>query len=143
MGKPETPIENKPRIDGRKRGTYRGGMRIGTYIRTAGRIGLAAGLLAAAGCASVPVSKDPWFGRDKAEHFAGSAVLAGVATLVAANQGLSDGEAAGPALGVTLVVGLGKEAYDANVKKTFWSWRDLTWGVAGGLTGYGLALLAP
>ena len=118
-------------------------MRGRTNIRAAGRICLAAGLLAAAGCAAVPVAQDPWFGRDKAEHFAGSALLSGVTTRVAVNQGLSDGEACGPALGVTLVVGLGKEAYDANVKKTFWSWRDLTWDVAGGLTGYGLALLAP
>ena len=87
----------------------------------------------------MPVSQDPWFGPDKAKHFVISAGIAGAATLAAENHGWEDGEAFVPALGLTFAIGAGKEAYDARVKKTGWSWRDLTWGMLGGLAGFGIA----
>ena len=94
------------------------------------------------GCATVPVAQDPWFGPDKAKHFAISAGASGVVTLACLNSGWEGGEAFVPAIGLTLALGAGKEAYDAKVRKTFWSWRDLTWGMLGGLAGYGAARLA-
>ena len=99
-------------------------------------------LLALAGCATAPAARDPWFGQDKFKHFGISAGIAGAAAAIGANNGLEDGEAFVPALGLTLALGAGKEAYDAGVKKTFWSWRDLTWGLLGGLAGCGLAQAA-
>ena len=103
------------------------------------RAALGGALLGVAGCATVPVEQDPWFGADKAKHFGISAGIAGVATLAGAHNGWEDGEIFVPAIGLTFAVGAGKEAYDARIKGTFWSWRDLTWGVLGGLAGYGIA----
>ena len=111
--------------------------------QTCGRCAVAglAGLVLA-GCATVPAEQDPWFGADKFQHFGISAALAGAATVVGENHGLEHGQAFAPAIGLTLAVGMGKETYDAQVKKTFWSWRDLTWDLLGGLAGYGLGRLA-
>jgi putative lipoprotein len=107
-----------------------------------GRLGAGCILLALAGCATVPVAQDPWLGPDKAKHFGISAVLAGATTAVAVNNGLSDGEACGVGARADVRRRAGKETYDARIKKTFWSWRDLAWGLIGGLAGSGAVLLA-
>ena len=78
---------------------------------------------------------DPWFGRDKALHFGVSAGLAG------AGYGL--GRVAFPqhdaapwltGAGLSLTLGVGKELFDQLDGRHF-SLRDLTWDVAGTLTG--------
>lgn len=99
-------------------------------------------LMLGAGCASSVPAHDPWFGQDKAYHFAGAAVI-GATTTFAAHEGhLSDGQTIALAIPVTLAIGAGKEAYDRNVKGTFWSWRDMAWNAAGAVVGSMLALQA-
>ena len=92
------------------------------------------------GCATLPAEQDPWLGEDKAKHFFASAVIAGGTTAIALNQDVSDGEAIAIALPFTLSLGVGKEAYDSEVKGTGWSWRDLAWDLFGAVVG-GLVVL--
>ncbi len=89
----------------------------------------------AAGCAAPVHRYDPWFGQDKLLHFAGSSLIGAGVTAAALDDGA--GRDAAPALGVTvsLGVGFGKEAADATVRESFWSWRDIAWDAAGAITG--------
>ena len=81
---------------------------------------------------------DPWFGRDKALHFAASASLAmvayGGASLAIDDRPTRIVVAASFALGA----GLLKEAWDLGGHGDA-SWRDLTWDVVGTTTGVLLA----
>jgi len=81
---------------------------------------------------------DPWFGRDKALHFAASATIAGAAYGIAATQF----DARWPRLlvgGATAVaVGAGKEGADA-LGLGDPSWRDFTWDVIGAVVGLAIA----
>lgn len=87
------------------------------------------------GCATANHPDDSWFARDKAYHFGISAgVSAGIAT-VALNNGQSDAEAMVYAVAFTMPLGVGKEVYDREIKKTYWSWKDLAWDFAGALAG--------
>jgi len=77
---------------------------------------------------------DPWFGRDKALHFAASASLATVA--YAGTSLVTDDR-------VTRIVAAATVALAAGVIKEVWdltghgdaSWRDLTWDIVGTTTG--------
>ena len=89
-------------------------------------------------CASVSTREDPWLGRDKIVHFCASGLIAGVATAAAHIQDRNDTEAFVIAMGMTISLGAAKEAYDGYVRNS-WSWKDLMWGVLGGLVGYFIA----
>lgn len=78
--------------------------------------------------------QDPWFGRDKAKHFVVSAVIQGAGHAIARSAGLDYRDAAWTAAGLTLTVGVAKELHD-RADGRFFSWRDLTADVAGGVTG--------
>ena len=100
---------------------------------TIAAISLAAALLS--GCASLRHAGDPWWGEDKAQHFAVCG-LAGAAGAFAARQGdLPDGSSFGIGVGVALGLGLGKEAYDARIQRTYFSGKDLVWDLLGGVAG--------
>ena len=83
---------------------------------------------------AVQPDPDPWFGRDKALHFAASASIA-----VAAYGGTSLVTEDRP----TRVVVSASVALGAGILKELWdlsghgdaSWRDLTWDVVGTTTG--------
>jgi putative lipoprotein len=81
---------------------------------------------------------DPWFGRDKALHFAASASLAmvgyGGASLA------TDSRPTRIVVGASFALGMGllKEAWDLGGHGDA-SWRDLTWDVVGTTTGVLLA----
>ena len=77
---------------------------------------------------------DPWFGRDKALHFAASASLAAVAYGGASLK--TDDRPTRVAAAVTVALGAGllKEAWDLTGHGDA-SWRDLTWDVVGTATG--------
>jgi putative lipoprotein len=81
---------------------------------------------------------DPWFGRDKALHFAASASLAmvgyGGASLATDDRPTRIVVAASFAFGA----GLLKEAWDLSGHGDA-SWRDLTWDIVGTTTGVLLA----
>ena len=95
----------------------------------------AAVLLGSSGCASLRRPDDPWFGRDKLYHFAVSAAIGGGATQAAHEQDWNDVDAGAGAIGLAFVIGAGKEAHDKNVKRTYWSWKDMVWNVLGALAG--------
>ena len=92
-------------------------------------------LLFLPGCATVNHPDDHWFARDKGYHFAAASAI-GAGTTFAMGD-----ESAAPVVGVgvAMAFGAGKELYDRDVKKTYWSWKDLAWDLAGALTGNVLA----
>ena len=87
------------------------------------------------GCATFDWGNDSWLGKDKLYHFAVSGAI-GAGTTVAAQKNVASPKAAS-VIGITATVGLGtgKECYDAIVKDTFWSWKDLVWDFVGGTVG--------
>lgn len=87
------------------------------------------------GCAPIFVKQDPWFGRDKMYHFVCSGAIGAGATLAVRSNGGSEQTA--PVIGVTVAVGIGggKELYDLTIKKTYWSWKDFIWDIAGSAAG--------
>jgi len=74
-------------------------------------------------------TKDPWFARDKVRHFAVSYVI--TRSLIHYRQKKEI------AFGITFSLGLIKEIYDKKIKKSFFSYKDLVWDLAG----VGLALI--
>ena len=88
-------------------------------------------ILFLAGCATVNHPDDEWFGRDKAYHFAAASAISAGATLAAGD------EDAAPVIGVgvAMTFGAGKETYDRDVKKSYWSWKDFAWDFAGAVAG--------
>jgi putative lipoprotein len=82
---------------------------------------------------------DPWFGRDKALHFAGSFAIStggyalGVATLDKRWVGLLFGG------GISLSLGALKEGLDAAGLGTP-SWRDFAWDCLGTMLGLGVSV---
>ena len=100
--------------------------------RAMGMLGMCAAL---SGCASLRHSGDPWWGEDKAKHFAVCG-LAGAAGALAARQADgSDGQAFGIGMGVAVGLGAGKETYDDRIKGTYFSGKDLVWDLLGGFAG--------
>ena len=81
----------------------------------------------------LPVN-DRWFARDKALHFAISAVVQGTTHSVLRANGFEYRDAAWTAGATTLVVGVGKELWDRRAGRAF-SWKDLAADGVGGGTG--------
>ena len=86
------------------------------------------------GCAHLRPD-DPWLGRDKAWHFGVSAAVAGGATWAAREAGAEPAPAVAIGVGVSLSGGLAKERHDRDVKRTYWSWKDLAWDALGAAAG--------
>ena len=100
--------------------------------RAMGMLGMCAAL---SGCASFRHAGDPWWGDDKLKHFVVCG-LAGAAAAVCAQQGDgSDGQTFLVGMGVAMGLGAGKETYDARIKGTYFSGKDLVWDLLGGLAG--------
>lgn len=78
---------------------------------------------------------DDWFGVDKLAHFGASAAIAASVTNYRESHGSSGCDAARTGFAITMTIGAGKELYDKNIKRTFWSWEDLTWDMMGGIVG--------
>ncbi|MFH0954357.1 MAG: hypothetical protein V1873_08515 [Verrucomicrobiota bacterium] len=92
-------------------------------------------VLVLTGCATLGRPDDPWLGRDKAYHFAIGAAVGAAVTAAAGHHGADDAEACAVAVAVTMSIGAGKEWVDRDVRKKFWSWKDLAWDLAGALAG--------
>jgi putative lipoprotein len=105
------------------------------------RRSIATAVLLTAAASSAPAraaDPDPWFGKDKALHFAASgAIAAGGYT---AGALLFDARGHALVLGASLALGAGiaKEALDLTGYGDP-SWRDLTWDVIGTTTGVAAA----
>lgn len=72
--------------------------------------------------------RDPWWGRDKAWHFAVSHALSNA---LESRTSLGCYEAAGFTLGVGVV----KELVDWKIRRTFFSWKDLVYDALGSALG--------
>lgn len=98
------------------------------------KLSLIALILCISGCTHY--ANDQWTGKDKAEHFVGSAVLAAAGTAYGDNQEWS--EARSRSFGVLFSVSLGaaKELYDSRDGGSGWSWKDFSWDMAGAAVGY-------
>jgi putative lipoprotein len=81
--------------------------------------------------------RDPWFGRDKFDHFVVSSAIASETYLIAAAHVKARGWALVIAGSTSLAIGGAKEAWDLAGHGDP-SWRDLAWDVIG--TAGGLAL---
>lgn len=95
----------------------------------------------APGCASFRHPDDPWWGPDKAKHFTASFALAAGGTM-ALTPSAGENEAAAMGFSAALAAGAGKEIHDRNIKRTYFSGKDLAWDLIGSLLGSfaGLAL---
>ncbi len=75
--------------------------------------------------------RDGWFGADKVKHFFMSAFIQSVTFAALETAGADRRSALAGASGVTLTIGLAREWHDSRNGGPF-SFRDLTWDVAGG-----------
>lgn len=87
------------------------------------------------GCASLRHDGDPWWGEDKAQHFAVCGLAGAAASFAARNNDFSDGRSFLIGAGVAVGLGVGKETYDARVKRMYFSGKDLVWDLLGGVAG--------
>ena len=98
------------------------------------------GCLLTSGCASLTTGRDPWLGRDKGQHFAAAFLISAGGGSMLRQNGMDASDAGFAGFGVALSMGLGKEWYDRSVRRSFWSWRDLVWDVAGAAAGAWLVM---
>ncbi len=94
-------------------------------------------IISISACASVNTNKhkDDWFGKDKAQHFSVSAVIAAGTSITQTNRGKSDCDAATAGITVSIGIGAGKEYYDKYARKKYWSWKDMFWNFIGATVG--------
>lgn len=81
-------------------------------------------------------ANDQWAGKDKAEHFIGSAVLAAAGTAYADNQGWNAARSRSFGLLFSVSLGATKELYDSREGGSGWSWKDFSWDIGGAAVGY-------
>ncbi|ADP09867.1 MULTISPECIES: YfiM family lipoprotein [Erwinia] len=100
------------------------------------RIFLLITLLCCSGCTHL--AKDEWTGQDKAQHFLSSAFFAAAGNAYGERQNWNQSRSAGFGVLFSISLGVAKELYDSRAGGTGWSWKDLSWDVAGAATGYAL-----
>lgn len=93
-------------------------------------------VLLCSGCAHM--AEDQWTGRDKAEHFVASAVLAAAGSEYGQRQHHSDRQSQTIGILFSLTLGAGKEWYDSRPNGSGWSWKDFAWDAAGAASGIAL-----
>jgi uncharacterized protein YfiM (DUF2279 family) len=81
-----------------------------------------------------PGDSDPWFAKDKLEHFTASLLIQSWAHMTFRARGASYAEASWGAAAVTATAGIGKELWDRHHHSDF-SLRDLTWDGVGLVSG--------
>ena len=135
--RPEIYKTSYPRTAHRGKYSFRGGFLVATCLCATAILACATGCATFTPCGA----EDRWTGRDKAEHFVAALAL-GAAGASIASDGSNDREAAAVGVAVAMTWGFGKETYDARIKKTCWSWKDLAWDVLGASAGATLAVWA-
>lgn len=86
-------------------------------------------------CATTHHPNDNWFGDDKMRHFLVSSVIGAAFTKMAANNGERGCHSVFIGISASIAIGAGKEWYDKNIRKTYFSWKDMFWDVTGGTLG--------
>lgn len=89
-------------------------------------------------CGCSHTANDAWSGQDKAQHFIASAMLAAAGNEYAQHQNLSRDRSAAYGLLFSVSIGAGKELWDSRPAGSGWSWKDMTWDIAGAAVGYSL-----
>ena len=69
------------------------------------------------------------------QHFVACGLAGAAAALAAQNNDLSDGQSFVIGTSVAVGLGAGKETYDAGIKRTYFSGKDLVWDLLGGAAG--------
>ena len=92
-------------------------------------------IMLSSGCSHY--ANDNWTGKDKAQHFMSSAILAAAGTSYGERQGWNDAKSRSFGLLFSIGLGAGKELYDSREAGTGWSWKDFAWDIAGAAAGYG------
>lgn len=82
---------------------------------------------------------DPWFGPDKAAHFAGAALIGGIGYAAGTAMFAERSRAMALGFGAALAAGALKEALDATGLGDP-SWKDFAWDAIGGACGVGIAV---
>lgn len=90
------------------------------------------------GCTTSLNKHDSWLGEDKVYHLLTASAIGAASTKAAVNNGVAPCDAVLIGISASITIGAGKELYDKNIKKTFFSWKDMFWNFAGGALG-GLA----
>ncbi|CUU24993.1 putative secreted protein [Duffyella gerundensis] len=83
-------------------------------------------------------AQDSWTGKDKAQHVVGSALLTIAGSEYGAAQHWSRAQSRQFGLMFAFTLGTGKELFDSRRAGSGWSWKDLSWDIAGAATGYSL-----
>jgi putative lipoprotein len=86
-------------------------------------------------CATTQHHNDRWLGQDKMKHFLVSSLIGAGFTKIAANNGAAPCQSVFIGISASIAVGAGKEWYDKNIRKRYFSWKDMFWDVAGGTLG--------
>lgn len=79
--------------------------------------------------------QDPWFSPDKAKHFLVSGFIESASFAGMETIGVSRKSSMAGAIAITGALSLMREIHDKRTKNQF-SFRDLTWDLAGGLAAY-------
>ncbi|HKN03948.1 MAG TPA: YfiM family lipoprotein [Buttiauxella sp.] len=97
---------------------------------------LLASIFLLSGCSHM--AQDKWHGQDKAQHFIASAILSAGGNEYGQHQGWSDSRSANFGFLFSVSLGVTKELWDSRATGSGWSWKDITWDVAGAATGYAI-----
>ncbi|SFU96143.1 YfiM family lipoprotein [Xenorhabdus koppenhoeferi] len=95
-------------------------------------------LLLNTSCSNIRQANDNWVGKDKAQHFLFSAVVAAAGNAYGDRQNWKHRESAQFGVFLSIVLGATKEFYDSRPSGTGWSWHDIAYDIAGAITGYSL-----
>ncbi|CDL79627.1 YfiM family lipoprotein [Xenorhabdus cabanillasii] len=95
-------------------------------------------LLSTTACSNMHQANDTWTGRDKAQHFLFSAVIAAAGNAYGDHQNWKHRESVQFGLLLSISLGAAKEFYDSRPAGTGWSWQDFVYDIAGAITGYSL-----
>ena len=87
------------------------------------------------GCASLQHPGDEWVARDKAQHFAATALISAGTAWALTEAGAEDAQAYAGSVAIGISAGAAKEIYDREVKNTYWSGKDFIWDILGALAG--------
>jgi putative lipoprotein len=83
-------------------------------------------------------ANDTWSGKDKAQHFLFSAVIAAAGNSYGDHQNWKYRKSAQFGMLLSISLGTAKELYDSRPLGTGWSWQDFVYDIAGAVTGYSL-----
>lgn len=89
-------------------------------------------------CSTIRQANDNWTGKDKAQHFLFSAIVAAAGNAYGDRQHWGHRESAQFGILLSVSIGAAKELYDSRPSGTGWSWHDIAYDIAGAIAGYSL-----